>query len=66
MTYGALAMTVGAVLFHGRDEARHDKHSYDPFRLGAGRADRGLRRPGPGDLDMIEDDYYRFLQAPRD
>ncbi len=66
MTYGALAMTMGAILFRGHDEARSDKHSHEHVRSGAARAGRGLRRPAAGDPDVIEDDYYRFLRAPRD
>jgi hypothetical protein len=65
MTYGALAMFVGAILFRGQ-EAGSDKHGCEPSRIGAARAGQGLRRPAPSDLDVIEDDYFRFLNQPRD
>jgi hypothetical protein len=66
MTYGALAMFAGAILFGARDEA--DGASRDGKHLGQGprRTDRGLRKPVPGDPAMIEDDYFRFLNRPRD
>ena len=66
MTYGALAMFVGAILFPGHDEAGSIRHGHEAFGIGASRAGRGLRRSAPGDPDVIEDDYYRFLRAPRD
>ncbi len=66
MTYGALAMFVGAILFPGHNQAEGIRHSHEPFRIGATRAGSGLRRCAPGDPDVIEDDYYRFLRAPRD
>lgn len=66
MTYGALAMFAGAILFRGRDKARSDTRGHEDFRMGAARAGGRLRRCAPGDLDVIEDDYYRFLRAPRD
>jgi hypothetical protein len=61
----ALAMFVGAIMFRGRTEpGRHRSHRDDEISLT--RADRGLRRPVPGDPAMIEDDYFRFRNAPRD
>jgi hypothetical protein len=66
MTYGALAMTVGAILFRSHDGARNDRHDRELFTSSPLRAGRAMRRPAAGDLDMIEDDYYRFLRAPRD
>jgi hypothetical protein len=66
MTYGALAMTVGAILFRSHGEVRNDRHDHELFTISPVRAGRALRRSAPGDLDMIEDDYYRFLRAPRD
>jgi hypothetical protein len=66
MTYGALAMFVGAILFPGHNAAEDATDGHEPFRIGATRAGGGLRRSAPGDPDVIEDDYYRFLRAPRD
>jgi hypothetical protein len=66
MTYGALAMFAGAILFGARNDA--DGASRGGMHLGHGlrRPDRGLRKPVPGDPAMIEDDYFRFLNRPRD
>ena len=64
MTYGALAMFVGAILFPTRDKVG-DGTDGGTSRIHAIRANGGLRRPLPGDPEMAEDDYYRFLNAPR-
>ncbi len=64
MTHGALAMFVGAILFPKRDEIGDDANGA-ASRIRAIRANSGPRRPLPGDPEMAEDDYYRFLNAPR-
>ncbi len=66
MTYGALAMSVGAILFRGHTQIDRGRHGDEDAGIGERRADRRLRRPVPGDPAMIEDDYFRFLNAPRD
>jgi hypothetical protein len=66
MTYGALAMSVGAILFRGHAQNGRGGHGEEDARIAERRADRGRRRPVPGDPAMIEDDYFRFLNAPRD
>jgi hypothetical protein len=65
MAHSALALFVAAVMIRGRDEIKDNEHGKE-FRSGAHRAGRGLRRWAPGDPDVVEDDYYRFLHAPRD
>jgi hypothetical protein len=61
----ALAMFVGAIMFRGRTEpGRHGYHGEDEISMT--RAGRVPRRPLPGDPAMIEDDYFRLLNQPRD
>jgi hypothetical protein len=66
MTYNALALFVGAAMFRGRTAIRENEQGAEEFEIGMVRRGRGLRRPSPGDPEMIENDYYRFLNAPRD
>ena len=66
MTHNALALFVGAVMFRGRGALGHDEQGTQEFGTGTIRARRGMRRPSPGDPEIVEDDYYRFLHAPRD
>jgi len=66
MTYSALAMFAGAILFGARNDADGASRGGKHHRRGPRRTDCGLRRPVHGDPDMIEDDYFRFLNRPRD
>jgi len=66
MTYNALALFVGAAMFRGRMATRDHEQGTEEFKIGMVRAGRSLRRPSPGDPEMVENDYYRFLNAPRD
>jgi hypothetical protein len=62
MTYNALALFVRAAIFGQRG----NEQSTQDLRNGTMRAGAGLRRSAPDDLEMAEDDYYRFAHAPRD
>jgi hypothetical protein len=64
MTHSGLALFVAAVMVRGRDETKDNEHGRQ-FRGGAQRARRGPRGRVPGDPQVAEDDYYRFLNAPR-
>jgi|SRR5215470_19179833 len=66
MTHNALALFVGAAMFRGRMAIRENEQGAQEFESGMRRAGRGLRRPSPSDPEMVENDYYRFLNAPRD
>lgn len=57
MTYGALAVYLGAVLF-----GRRGGRGCEGLETGVLPAARRL----PGDPALVEDDYYRFLNQPRD
>jgi len=61
----ALAMFVGAITLRGWKEPRRHACRGDDD-LGLMRAGFVPRRPMPGDPAMIEDDYFRFRNAPRD
>jgi hypothetical protein len=69
MTYSAVAMYLGAILFRGRGEnggnGGRDDFGGAEGATSARRPDRGLRRLAPGDPVLVEDDYYRFLNQPR-
>jgi len=62
MTYGALAVYLGAVLFRPRGGNGSDGRGGEGLRMGVVPAARRL----PGDPAMVEDDYYRFLNQPKD
>jgi len=62
MTYNALALFVRAAMFGQRG----NEQSTQGLRNGTMRAGTGLRRSAPDDMEMAEDDYYRFPHAPRD
>jgi len=64
MTHSGLALFVAAVMVRGRDELEDNEHGKQ-LRDGAHRAGRGPRWPATGDPQVAEDDYYRFLRAPR-
>jgi len=70
MSYGAVAMFLGAILFRGPGENSGNGHGKevgcDEFTVSDRLADRRARRLAPGDPVLIEDDYYRFLNQPRD
>jgi hypothetical protein len=66
MTHNALALFVGAAMFRGRMATRENEQGTEDFEIGMMRAGRGLRHPSPADPEMVENDYYRFLNAPRD
>lgn len=66
MTHSTLALFVSAAMFRGRNVARGNEQGTDEFEIGMIRAGRGLRRPSSADPETIENDYYRFLNAPRD
>ena len=61
----ALAMFVGAIMLRGRNESGR-RGSYGDDEFSPTRAGRVPRRPAPGDPAMIEDDYFRLLDQPRD
>ncbi|MDR2987018.1 MAG: hypothetical protein LBV34_19495 [Nocardiopsaceae bacterium] len=65
MMQNALALFVGAVMFRDSAATRGDEQGTEEFETGIRRAARGLRHPSPGDPEMVENDYYRFLNAPR-
>jgi hypothetical protein len=61
----ALAMFVGAIMFRARTEP--DRHRYhDDDEISLTRVGLMPRRPAPGDPGMVEDDYFRLLNQPRD
>ncbi|MGN6793605.1 MAG: hypothetical protein ACTHJW_14565 [Streptosporangiaceae bacterium] len=66
MTHNALALFVGAVMFRDRAAIGGNEQGTQESDSGVIRAGRGLRRPSPVEPEMVEDDYYRFLHAPRD
>ena len=65
MTHNALALFVSAAMFRDRTATRGNEQGTDEFEIGMIRAGRGLRRPSPVDPETVENDYYRFLNAPR-
>jgi hypothetical protein len=65
MTQNALALFVGAVMFRGWAATRGNEQGTEEFETGITRAARGWRSLSPGDPEMVENDYYRFLNAPR-
>jgi hypothetical protein len=70
MSYSAVAMYLGAILFRRLGEndgngGHDDEFGREEGAMSARRPDRGLRRPGSGDPVLVEDDYYRFLNQPR-
>jgi hypothetical protein len=70
MTYGALALYLGAVLFRGPGLNSGNGHGGEESggeesEVSERRADRGLYRYPVGDPALVEDDYYRFLNQPR-
>ena len=65
MTYGALAMFAGAILFPRRGDIGESIADETESRIDAIRANGARRTPLPGNPQMVEDDYYRFLNAPR-
>jgi hypothetical protein len=66
MAHNALALFVSAAMFRGNAGIGRNEHGTEEFKVDRIRAGRGLRRPSPVEPDMVEDDYYRFLRAPRD
>jgi hypothetical protein len=66
MTHNALALFVSAAMFRGRSATRWNEQGTEEFEIRMPRAARGLRRPSPAEPETIENDYYRFLNAPRD
>ena len=69
MTYSALAMYLGAILFHRPGESsgtgRGEEFGCEERTVTERLAHSGLRRLTPGDPVLAEDDYYRFLNQPR-
>ncbi len=70
MTYSALAMYLGAILFHRPGESSGtgrggEELGCEECTVTERLAYSGLRRLAPGDPVLAEDDYYRFLNQPR-
>jgi hypothetical protein len=66
MTVNALALFVRAATLRQPGKAGHNTPSTQDSRIASIRARAGLCRSYLDDLDMAENDYYRFRQAPRD
>jgi hypothetical protein len=64
MTHNALALFVRAAMFPHGGKIDGSEPGTQDFRIGTVRAGADLRRPSPDDLDA-ENDYHRFLHAPR-
>jgi hypothetical protein len=61
----ALALFMGAAMFRQRGSTDSNEQVTEDFRIGTMRARVGLRRLSQGDVEMVEEDYYRLLHAPR-
>lgn len=66
MTHNALALFVRAAMFRQRGQIDGNEQSTQDLRNGTMRAGARLCRSAPDDLEMAEDDCYRFSHAPGD
>jgi hypothetical protein len=66
MPHNALALFVRAALSGQRGQIDGNEQSTQDLRNGAMPPGASLRRTASDDLEMAEDDYHRFPNAPRD
>ncbi len=66
MTYGALAMYLGAILFRDQKEASGTRRHGGDDEISLTLSRRVPRRQVPSDPVVVEDDYFRLRHAPRD